>query len=154
MVTLSDKHFSRVVIVQILYMFKLSDHDIELLTSEKIEQYIQDLAKFYQDDVEGQDISARIRVKFVKTIVLYLAEHIEIIDQNIIAKLTNKQSWERMHILIKAILRAAIAEKSASDTSKNVIIDEYMKIAISFFSHKEAAFVNATLDKIFLQIAQ
>ena len=150
----TDKHFSRIVIVQILYMFKLSNQDIKLLTDDKILGYIQDLNNFYKDDVEGQDLSVKIRINFAKSIILYLAENIEIIDQNIIAKLTNQQSWERMHILIKAILRAAIAEKLMSDISKNVIIDEYMKIASSFFSHKEAAFVNATLDKIFLQISQ
>ncbi len=152
MATISDKHFSRIAVVQILYMFKLSNHDIKLLTDEKILGYIQDLSNFYKDDTEAQDLSARIRVNFVRSIVLYLGNNIEIIDQNIVDKLSNQQSWERMHILIKSILRAAIAEKLMSDISKNVIIDEYMQIASSFFSHKEAAFVNATLDKIFLQI--
>lgn len=159
MVTLPDKSYSRIIVVQILYILNLSSEEIKQLTNESIDKSILDISKFY--DSENSDASDLIDVmksktkqKFIKAILKSLGENVENIDQTIVNSLVNKDSWKRVHILIKSILRAAIAEYLYLDTTRKVLVNEYVSIAGSFFSSKEIDFVNATLDKITKALSQ
>lgn len=157
MITLPDKSYSRVIVVQILYIFELSGKKIEDLNNESIERYIGDINTFYNSD--ELDDSEIIRVmrnktkqKFIKTILNAYSESKDDIDKTIINVLDKKDSWDRVHILIKSILRAALAEFIHINTKRSILIDEYVSITSSFFSSKEISFVNATLDKIIKNI--
>ncbi len=153
MVTLPGKSYSRIVVVQILYILNLSSEEIKHLTDESIDKHTLDIRKFYDaENVEDFELTEVIKNKtkrvFVKSILKSLSENIDVIDQTIVDSLVNKDSWQRVHILIKSILRAAIAEFVYLETARKVLVDEYVSIARSFFASKEINFVNATLDKI------
>ncbi|OPZ78619.1 MAG: transcription antitermination protein NusB [Alphaproteobacteria bacterium ADurb.Bin438] len=76
-------------------------------------------------------------------------ERKEIVDNVIKENFNDKWSVERTEKLVFSILRAAVTEMMVSDVDKPVIIDEYMKIAISFYENgQEPRMINALLDKI------
>lgn len=153
MVTLPGKSYSRITVVQILYILNLSSEEIRQLTDDSIDKHSADISKFY--DVENADdfelaevMKNKTKHGFVKSVLKSLSENIDVIDQMIVDNLVKKDSWQRVHILIKSILRAAIAEFVYLETTRKVLVDEYVSIARSFFASKEIDFVNATLDKI------
>ena len=159
MVTLPEKSYSRMVVVQILYSLNLSDSEIKELTQEKILQNIDRIAAFYKNtDSEEHElievIREKINYKFVESLLITMSESIDVIDQAIINVLVKQDSWQRMHILIKSTLRAAIAEFIGLNTGRKILIDEYVGIASSFFGGKEINFVNATLDKVTANLKQ
>jgi transcription termination factor NusB len=115
MVTLPDKSYSRVIIIQILYILNLSNTDIKALSEESIEAHIADLKNFYDSaNSDDSEIVAVMKKKakhqFIKSVLMCLGEKIEIIDEAILKHISNKNSWLRMNVIIKSILRAAIAE--------------------------------------------
>lgn len=150
MFTLSDKSYSRIVIVQILYGLNLSSAEIKDLTEESIKKDILHLQNFHEvADLEDFDkIKAKAKPQFINAILMALSQNIDVIDEIIIKNLVQKDSWARMNILIQAVLRSAIAEYLYLNTARKVLIDEYVNITGSFFTVKETNFVNATLDKI------
>ena len=153
MATLPDKSYSRVIIVQILYILNLSDTEIRDFTEETIDKHIVHIENFYNSaSSEDSELIELLRSKakhqFIKSILMALSQNIESIDAAILQNLSNKDSWVRMHIIIKSLLRAAIAEYITLATTRKVLVDEYVGITRSFFSLKETSFVNATLDKI------
>ena len=153
MVTLPDKSYSRVIIIQILYILNLSNTEIKDLSEESIEAHITNLKIFY--DSEHSDDSDIISVmknkakhQFIKSVLMGLGGNIEVIDEEILKHISNKNSWLRMNVIIKSILRAAIAEYVHLKTKRSILIDEYVNITRSFFAMKETSFVNATLDQV------
>jgi transcription antitermination factor NusB len=153
MVTLPDKSYSRVIIVQILYILNLSSTEIKDLTEESIEEHIQQIKGFYNSahSDESELIAVmrdKAKHKFIRSVLMGLSHNIETIDETIIKNLSRNDSWSRMHILIKSLLRASIAEYISVNTARKILIDEYVSITNSFFAVKETSFVNATLDKV------
>lgn len=73
----------------------------------------------------------------------------EDIDRGISSALTADWPLERLEIILRAILRAAVYELLARpDVPKRVIISEYLDIAHAFFAGKEPGLVNGVLDRL------
>lgn len=73
----------------------------------------------------------------------------EEIDRNISAVLTPDWPLERLEIILRAILRAAVYELLARpEVPTRVIISEYLDIAHAFFAGKEPGLVNGVLDRL------
>ena len=70
------------------------------------------------------------------------------IDALIEKNLSAEWTMARLDKILKAILRAAIAEIKFGGTDKNLAISEYISIADGFYDGDEPKFVNALLDKI------
>lgn len=71
------------------------------------------------------------------------------IDEMVSASLDDSWPIERMEVLLRAILRCGAYELSArSDVPVRVVISEYVRVADAFFEGKEAALVNAVLDRL------
>lgn len=71
------------------------------------------------------------------------------IDDMINANLSAGWSGDRLELIVRSILRSAIAELlGAEDTPARVVISEYVDIAHAFYSGTEPKMVNAVLDKI------
>jgi transcription antitermination protein NusB len=71
------------------------------------------------------------------------------IDDVIEAALSNKWTFERVEIILRAILRAGVYEIDArKDTPARVIINEYVDIAHAFYDGQEPGMVNGMLDRI------
>lgn len=90
----------------------------------------------------------RMNKKMFETILANVAEHKVAIDELIAQNLSAEWTMERLDKILKATLRAAIAEIKFGDTDKNLVISEYVLIADSFYEGDEPKFVNAVLDKI------
>ena len=73
----------------------------------------------------------------------------DILDQHISRSLNKNWVFDRLEIIMLAILRAGGFELSSHiSTPKAVIINEYVDVAHAFYGRKEANFVNAMLDSI------
>jgi N utilization substance protein B len=71
------------------------------------------------------------------------------IDDVISAALSNKWTFGRVEIILRAILRAGVYElQSRKDTPARVIITEYVDIAHAFYDGQEPGMVNGMLDRI------
>jgi len=90
----------------------------------------------------------RMNKKMFETILANVEEHEEEIDGLISANLSSEWTIERLDKILKATLRAAIAEIKFGGNEKNLVISEYVLIADSFYEGDEPKFVNALLDKI------
>jgi N utilization substance protein B len=73
----------------------------------------------------------------------------EDIDRGLSSALTADWPLERLEIILRAILRAAVYELLARpDVPARVIISEYLDIAHAFFAGKEPGLVNGVLDRL------
>lgn len=71
------------------------------------------------------------------------------IDETIAAALSNKWTFERVEIILRAILRAGVYElRVRKDTPARVVITEYVDIAHAFYDGQEPGMVNGMLDRI------
>lgn len=70
------------------------------------------------------------------------------VDHAIRGRLASNWKLERIDATARAILRAAAFELMAPEAPVEVVIDEYVEIAKSFFEGPEPGFVNAALDGI------
>lgn len=71
------------------------------------------------------------------------------IDEMIDANLSDDWPKDRLELIVRSILRAAIAELlGAVDAPAKVTISEYVDVTHAFYSGPEPKMVNAVLDKI------
>ncbi|MFT5488030.1 MAG: N utilization substance protein B [Paracoccaceae bacterium] len=71
------------------------------------------------------------------------------IDEIIASALSNKWTFERVEIILRAILRAGVYElRARKDTPARVVITEYVDIAHAFYDGQEPGMVNGMLDRI------
>jgi N utilization substance protein B len=71
------------------------------------------------------------------------------IDRGIASALTPEWPLERLEVILRAILRAAVYELLARrDVPARVVISEYLDIAHAFFAGKEPGLVNGVLDRL------
>lgn len=71
------------------------------------------------------------------------------IDEVISSALSNKWTFERVEIILRAILRAGVYELQArKDTPARVVITEYVDVAHAFYDGPEPGMVNGMLDRI------
>ncbi|MEE2995882.1 MAG: transcription antitermination factor NusB [Pseudomonadota bacterium] len=82
-------------------------------------------------------------------IVLGVAARGGQIDDVAGAALSNKWTFERLELILKAILRAGIYElESRPDTPMRVIVSEYVDVAHAFYDGQEPGMVNGMLDRV------
>jgi len=73
----------------------------------------------------------------------------EDIDRGLASALSADWPLERLEVILRAILRAAVYELLARpDVPARVIISEYLDIAHAFFAGKEPGLVNGVLDRL------
>jgi N utilization substance protein B len=75
------------------------------------------------------------------------------IDSTVSPFLAEGWAFERLEVVLRAILRAAAFELiGRGDVPARVTITEYVEIARGFFAGKEPGFVNGLLDKLARQL--
>lgn len=70
------------------------------------------------------------------------------IDQSVARRLAAGWRLDRIDATARAILRAAAYEILRTDAPIEVVVDEYVEVAKSFFDGPEPGFIHATLDAI------
>lgn len=131
---------ARVATVQALYRYHL--------TSQNIEQIVREFCNSPIPLSEEKDYKLRDPDFFAELVEGVIANCDEL-DQHIEGALAKDWTLERMEMLLKDILRAAIYEMAhVFSTPGKVIINEYVDITALFYEGTEPKIVNAMLDKV------
>jgi N utilization substance protein B len=102
----------------------------------------------FDRDMEGAPLASADEAWFAVVVRGVAADQIGV-DRAVRRRLASGWKLERLDATVRAILRAGTFElMRAPDVPVEVVIDEYVEIAKSFFEGPEPGFVNAALDGI------
>ncbi|HEX4179794.1 MAG TPA: transcription antitermination factor NusB [Caulobacteraceae bacterium] len=132
---------ARLAAVQALYQMEVSGSGAEAVIREFVDHR-------FDSDMEGERLAPADEAYFHE-IVRGAVDRQSKIDQAIVRRLAQNWRLERIDATLRAILRAGAFELIArADAPTEVVIDEYVEIAKSFFNGPEPGFVNGALDAI------
>jgi N utilization substance protein B len=133
-----DRSVARLAAVQALYQMETSGAGVEAVIREFSDHR-------FDRDIEGETLAAADEAYFAG-IVRGAVERQGEIDKAIARKLAAGWKLERIDATLRAIFRAGGFELLTKAAPREVVIDEYVEIAKSFFEGPEPGFVNAALD--------
>jgi N utilization substance protein B len=132
---------ARLAAVQALYQMEVSGAGSEVVVREFADYR-------FDTDLEGARLAPADQAYFA-AIVRGAVEGQAAIDRAVARRLAKGWRLERIDATLRAILRAGAFElMRLADAPTEVVIDEYVEIAKSFFEGPEPGFVNAALDAI------
>jgi N utilization substance protein B len=132
---------ARLAAVQALYQMEVSGAGSDAVVREFIDHR-------FDGDIEGERLAPADEAYF-RDIVRGVVERQSSIDKAVVRRLAENWRLERIDATLRAILRAGAFELIARpDAPTEVVIDEYVEIAKSFFNGPEPGFVNGALDAI------
>lgn len=132
---------ARLAAVQALYQMEVSGAGAEAVVREFTDHR-------FDRDIEGHTLAQADEAFFAEVVRGVVGEQAEI-DQAIAKRLAEGWRLERIDATLRAILRAGAFELlRRPDVPHEVVIDEYVEIAKSFFEGPEPGFVNGALDGI------
>lgn len=135
---------ARLAAVQALYQMEVSGAGVEAVVREFSEHRFDRTPG--GEDGEGAPLAAADETFFAE-LVRGVVEHQRGIDPAIARRLAQGWRLERLDATVRAILRAGAFELThRPDVPVEVVINEYVDLARSFFEGPEPGFVNAALD--------
>ena len=141
MSTRQERSVARLAAVQALYQMEVSGAGVEAVVREFSDHR-------FGGDIEGAAL-AEADEAFFADVVRGVVAHQADIDQAIAKRLAAGWRLERIDATLRAILRAGAFELTRrADVPVEVVIDEYVEIAKSFFEGPESGFINGALDAI------
>lgn len=132
---------ARLAAVQALYQMEVSGAGAEAVIREfgehRFDRDVEDLSLAGADEVFFADV--------VRGVVAHQRE----VDAAVARRLAQNWRLERIDATVRAILRAGAYELThRPDVPVEVVIDEYVELAKSFFEGPEPGFVNGALDGV------
>jgi len=138
---IQPRSVARLAAVQALYQMEVSGAGVDSVIREFGEHR-------FDRDVEGERLAAADEAFFAelaKGVVTNQAK----VDQGIVKRLATGWRLERLDATARAVLRAGAFELMyRPDVPTEVVINEYVEIAKSFFEGPESGFINGALDAI------
>ena len=143
----ASRSVARLAAVQALYQMEVSSIGVEHVIREFTEH------RFDRDlDTGGEGDNATLAsadetffAELVRGVVGQQAK----VDAAIVRRLAEGWRLERLDATVRAILRAGAFELAhRADVPTEVVIDEYVELAKSFFEGPEPGFVNGALDAV------
>ena len=138
---IQPRSVARLAAVQALYQMEVSGAGVDAVVREFSEHR-------FDRDVEGERLAAADEAFFAdlaKGVVSHQAQ----VDQGIVKRLASGWRLERLDATARAVLRAGAYELMyRPDVPTEVVINEYVEIAKSFFEGPESGFINGALDAI------
>jgi len=132
---------ARLAAVQALYQI---DH-----SSASSDAVLEEFLKFRLGDSFDTEKDVAPHKNLFSEIVRGVATRLSEIDEVVSAALSNKWTFDRLEMTLRAILRAGVYELEArADTPARVIITEYVDVAHAFYDGQEPGMVNGMLDRI------
>lgn len=132
---------ARLAAVQALYQMETAAAGVEAVIREFTEHR-------FDRDIEGVPLAAADEVYFAELVRGVVAHQAEV-DKAVARRLAQGWRLERLDATVRAILRAGAYELAhCADTPREVVIDEYVELAKSFFEGPEPGFVNGALDAV------
>jgi len=135
---------ARLAAVQALYQMEVSGVGVEAVIREFSEHRFDRV-------MEGEDSPSMAAADeiFFAEVVRGVVEHQRDIDTTIVKRLASGWRLERLDATVRAILRSGAFELTyRSDVPSEVVLDEYVELAKSFFEGPEPGFVNGALDGV------
>jgi N utilization substance protein B len=137
---------SRVAAVQALFQAEQAGDNPETVIDQFVKHRLGDLTG--QDGFEDgriPDADERLFIRVVREAV----RRQDAIDRLLVETLPADWPLARLDPVLRALMRAGIAELSMSDgPPAKVVINEYLDIARVFYTGPEAGLANAVLDKV------
>ena len=141
---IQPRSVSRLAAVQALYQMEVSGAGVDAVVREFSEHRFDRAV----EDAEGAQL-AQADETFFAELVKGVVSKQAIIDPAIVRRLASGWKLERLDATARAVLRAGAYElMNRPDVPTEVVIDEYVEIAKSFFEGPEAGFINGALDAI------
>ena len=135
---------ARLAAVQALYQMEVSGAGVEAVVREFSDHRFD--RALGGEEGEGAPMAAADEAFFAE-LVRGVVEHHRGIDPAIARRLAQGWRLDRLDATVRAILRAGAFELShRPDVPVEVVINEYVDLARSFFEGPEPGFVNAALD--------
>ena len=132
---------ARLAAVQALYQMEVSGAGSEAVVRE-----FQDHR--FDADLEGQPLAPADEAYFADIVRGAVGDQAAI-DRAVAKRLAQNWRLERIDATLRAILRAGAFElMRRPEAPTEVVIDEYVEIAKSFFEGPESGFVNGALDGV------
>jgi N utilization substance protein B len=132
---------ARLAAVQALYQMEAASTGVEAVIREFNEHR-------FDRDIEGVTLASADEVFFADLVRGVVASQAEV-DAAIVRRLAQGWRLERLDATVRAILRAGCFELAhRRDVPVEVVIDEYVELAKSFFEGVEPGFVNGALDAV------
>jgi len=132
---------ARLAAVQALYQMEAAGAGAEAVIREFNEHR-------FDRDLEGMVMAAADEA-FFAAVVRGVVERQAAVDAAIVHRLAQGWRLERLDATVRAILRAGAFELAhRPDVPTEVVIDEYVELAKSFFEGAEPGFVNGALDAV------
>jgi len=137
---------ARLAAVQALYQMEVSSAGAEAVIREFVEHRFD---RAVPGDAGEEVTLAQADEAFFAELVRGVVEHQKAVDGAIAKRLASGWRLERLDATARAILRAGAYELSyRRDVPTEVVIDEYVELAKSFFEGPEPGFVNGALDAV------
>jgi len=132
---------ARLAAVQALYQMETGGAGVETVIREFCDHR-------FDRDLEGETLAQADETFFAALVRGVVADQ-ALVDPAITRRLATGWRLERIDATARSILRAGAYELiSRGDVPAEVVIDEYVEIAKSFFEGPEPGFINAALDAI------
>jgi len=131
---------ARLAAIQALYQMETAGAGDEAVIREFVDHR-------FDADMEGQQL-ANADVDYFSAIVRGVVKDQNVIDAAITRRLAKGWRLERIDATLRALFRAGAFELMKTDAPLEVVIDEYVEIAKTFFDGPEPGFVNAALDGV------
>jgi N utilization substance protein B len=141
---IQPRSVARLAVVQALYQMEQSGVGVDAVVREFSEHR-------FDRDVDGPDTDrlAQADETFFAELAKGVVAHQAAVDQAIVRRLASGWKLERLDATARAVLRSGAYElMHRPDVPKEVVIDEYVEIAKSFFEGPESGFINGALDAI------
>ncbi len=136
-----ERSVARLAAVQALYQLDLSTVGVE----DVIRQFRDHR---FEADVDGVQLAIADEVFFAGLVRGVVGSQVAV-DRAVVRRLSEGWKLERIDATARAILRCGAFELLAmAEVPTEVVIDEYVEIAKSFFDGLEAGFINGALDGI------
>lgn len=141
---IQPRSVARLAAVQALYQMEVSGVGVDAVVREFAEhRFDRDV-----DGPDGDQLAAADETFFAELAKGVVAKQGEV-DQAIVKRLASGWRLDRLDATARAVLRAGAFElMHRPDVPTEVVIDEYVEIAKSFFEGPEAGFINGALDAI------
>jgi transcription antitermination protein NusB len=141
----ASRSVARLAAVQALYQMEVSAIGVEHVIREFTEHRFD---RALEGDGEGDTLATADEAFFAELVRGVVAEQ-KRVDAAIAKRLAENWRLERLDATVRAILRAGSYELAhRPDVPTEVVIDEYVEVAKSFFEGTEPGFVNGALDAV------
>jgi N utilization substance protein B len=136
-----SRSVARLAAVQALYQMEVSNAGVEHVIREFTDHR-------FDRDIEGVTLASADEGFFADLVRGVVSEQGRV-DAAIARHLAQNWRLERLDATVRAILRAGAYELAhRPDVPTEVVIDEYVEVAKSFFEEAEPGFVNGALDAV------